>query len=85
VVRVPDGVDERWVRDELREQFRIEIAPGVGEWAGRVWRIGLMSHSAQPGFIAALLGLLEALLAEQGHAIPAPGCAVRAAVRVLER
>jgi len=85
IARVPGGVDEHWVRDELREQFRIEIAPGSGPRSEPVWRIGIMSHSAQPGFIAALLGLLEALLAEQGHVIPAPGTAVRAAVRVLER
>ncbi|HWK29546.1 MAG TPA: aminotransferase class V-fold PLP-dependent enzyme [Solirubrobacter sp.] len=85
VVRVPDGVDERRVRDELREQFRIEIAAGRGPRSEPTWRIGLMSHSAQPLFIAALLGLLEALLAEQGHAVPDPGAAVRAAVRTLER
>ncbi len=61
-VRVPDGVNEAQVRGRLREEFKIEIAGGLGELKGKVWRIGLMGHSAQEQNVAALLGALERIL-----------------------
>ena len=61
-VRVPDGVNEAQVRGRLREEFNIEIAGGLGELKGKVWRVGLMGHSAQEQNVAALLGALEAIL-----------------------
>jgi alanine-glyoxylate transaminase / serine-glyoxylate transaminase / serine-pyruvate transaminase len=84
VVRVPAGIDEGALRTELRQQFRIEIAGGAGPWAGQVWRIGLMSHSAQPGFIVQLLTLLETLLVSEGYAPRSPGAAARIAAATLE-
>jgi alanine-glyoxylate transaminase / serine-glyoxylate transaminase / serine-pyruvate transaminase len=85
VARVPAGVDAEAVRSELREQYRMEIAPGLGAWRNQVWRIGIMSHSAQPGFIIALLGALEAILEQAGHRCPSPGAAVRIAGATLDR
>ncbi len=41
-VKVPDGVDEAAVRRRLLDEFSIEIGAGLGELAGRIWRIGLM-------------------------------------------
>lgn len=41
-VVVPDGVSEADVRKRLLEEFDIEIGAGLGELAGRIWRIGLM-------------------------------------------
>ena len=61
-VRVPDGVNEAQVRGRLREEFNIEIAGGLGELKGKVWRVGLMGHSAREENVAALLGALEAIL-----------------------
>ena len=61
-VRVPDGVNEAQVRARLREEFHIEIAGGLGVLKGKVWRIGLMGHSAREQNVAALLGGLEAIL-----------------------
>ena len=56
----------------------------MGRWRDKVWRIGIMSHSAQPSFLIQFIAVLEALLAEEGYAIPRPGGAVRAAVAKLE-
>ena len=57
-VNLPDGVDDAQMRSALLEQYNIEIGGGLGEFKGKVWRIGIMGHSAKPENV---LGLLEAL------------------------
>jgi alanine-glyoxylate transaminase/serine-glyoxylate transaminase/serine-pyruvate transaminase len=47
-VKVPDGVDEATVRTRLRKEHNIEIGAGLGPLAGKIWRVGLMGHSARP-------------------------------------
>jgi alanine-glyoxylate transaminase / serine-glyoxylate transaminase / serine-pyruvate transaminase len=59
---LPDGVDDAKVRNELRVRFAIEVGGGLGELAGKGWRIGLMGHSAREQSVVALLGALRALL-----------------------
>ena len=61
-VWLPDGVDDAKVRTELRTRFGIEVGSGLGEFAGKGWRIGLMGHSARERSVVSLLGALEALL-----------------------
>ena len=61
-VWLPDGVDDAKVRAELRTRFDIEVGGGLGELAGKGWRIGLMGHSAREGSVVALLGALRSLL-----------------------
>lgn len=61
-VRVPDGVDEARCRRELLEWYGIEIGPGAGQLAGKVWRIGCMGHVARRRNVFALLGALEEVL-----------------------
>lgn len=41
-VVVPEGVSEAGVRKRLLDEFSIEIGAGLGELAGKIWRIGLM-------------------------------------------
>lgn len=84
VVEVPDGVDPERIRTELRRQYRIDIAGGVGRWAGEVWRVGILSHSAQPSYIAQFISLLEVLLAAEGYRVPEPGAAVQTAISALD-
>lgn len=61
-LRVPEGVDEALVRRRLLEEFNIEIAGGLGELKGRVWRIGLMGHSAREDLVVLLLAALKKIL-----------------------
>jgi alanine-glyoxylate transaminase/serine-glyoxylate transaminase/serine-pyruvate transaminase len=61
-VWLPDGVDDAKVRGELRTRFDIEVGGGLGDLAGKGWRIGLMGHSAREQSVVALLGALRALL-----------------------
>lgn len=46
-VSVPPGVDEALVRKRLLDEHGLEIGAGLGELAGRIWRVGLMGHSAR--------------------------------------
>src|SRR3954453_14367341 len=46
-VWVPEGADDAAVRRTLLARYGIEIGGGVGEFVGRVWRIGCMGHTAR--------------------------------------
>jgi len=65
-VRVPDGVDDGAVIDHLLEEYDLEIASGLGDLEGDVWRIGCMGYSARPKNVEYVLAALEDALAEQG-------------------
>jgi alanine-glyoxylate transaminase/serine-glyoxylate transaminase/serine-pyruvate transaminase len=58
-VRVPDGVDAKRVVQTLLRDYNIEIAGGLGQLAGRVWRIGLMGYNSRPENVARLLDALD--------------------------
>jgi alanine-glyoxylate transaminase/serine-glyoxylate transaminase/serine-pyruvate transaminase len=61
-VRVPEGVDEAAVRSRLRSEFKIEIGAGLGPLAGKIWRIGLMGHTAREENVDRLLRALGTIL-----------------------
>ncbi|MFB6080220.1 MAG: alanine--glyoxylate aminotransferase family protein [Haloferacaceae archaeon] len=74
-VRVPDGVDDAAVIDRLRDEYDIEIAAGLGDLDGDVWRIGCMGHSARRKNVAYLLSALADALRAEGfrpEATPTP-------------
>jgi alanine-glyoxylate transaminase / serine-glyoxylate transaminase / serine-pyruvate transaminase len=61
-VKVPDGVDEAVVRKRLLGDFDIEIGAGLGELAGKIWRIGLMGAGSNPQSVDRVVGALAACL-----------------------
>ena len=61
-VTIPDGVDEAEVRKRLRLEHKIEIGGGLGPLAGKIWRIGLMGHTARIENVERLLKALEKIL-----------------------
>lgn len=61
-VRIPDGVDDADVRTRLLKQYKIEIGAGLGPLAGKIWRIGLMGHTARPENVEKLIQALKAVL-----------------------
>ncbi len=77
-VTVPEGVDEAAVRQQLLAESDLEIGAGLGALAGKVWRIGLMGHSARADNITLCLDALETALIGQGLEIE-PGTARNAA------
>jgi alanine-glyoxylate transaminase/serine-glyoxylate transaminase/serine-pyruvate transaminase len=62
-VWVPEGVDEAKARATLLDRHGIEVGGGLGEFDGRVWRIGCMGHTARPRNVTLLVGALAELMA----------------------
>ena len=58
-VRVPEGVDAKAVQEELLQKYNIEIAGGLGELAGKVWRVGLMGFNSRRENVTLLLNALR--------------------------
>lgn len=83
-VHIPSGIDDAQVRSGLLNRFGIEIGAGLGEFKGKVWRIGLMGHAARMNNVLLLLSALEQLLAEQGYRF-ARGAGIAAANDVYQR
>jgi alanine-glyoxylate transaminase / serine-glyoxylate transaminase / serine-pyruvate transaminase len=61
-VRVPDGVDSKAVARTLLLEHNIEIAGGLGQLAGKVWRVGLMGYNSRPNNVDRLLSALARVL-----------------------
>lgn len=61
-VVVPDGIDEAGIRRTLLDRYGIEIGGGLGDYVGKVWRIGCMGHTARPRNVTLLLGALSDVL-----------------------
>ncbi len=66
-VKVPAGIDDAVVRRDLLNRFNIEIGAGLGDFKGKVWRIGLMGYGSRPANVLLFLSALELILAEQGY------------------
>ena len=82
-LRIPDGVDDATVRKRLIQDYNIEIGGGLGIFAGKAWRIGLMGDAANEQYVLLVLNAIEKLLGELGHSVE-PGTAVRAAAAVYQ-
>jgi alanine-glyoxylate transaminase/serine-glyoxylate transaminase/serine-pyruvate transaminase len=61
-VKVPEGGDDAAIRRRLLEEYGIEIGSGLGAFKGKVWRIGLMGHSASRRNVTLLLAALKNIL-----------------------
>ncbi|MCS4309068.1 alanine-glyoxylate transaminase/serine-glyoxylate transaminase/serine-pyruvate transaminase [Rheinheimera pacifica] len=61
-VYIPQGVDDAAVRKQLLVQYNLEIGAGLGELAGKAWRIGLMGYAARRENIALCIKALEDVL-----------------------
>jgi alanine-glyoxylate transaminase/serine-glyoxylate transaminase/serine-pyruvate transaminase len=59
---LPPGMDEAAVRIELLSRYGIEVGGGLGAFAGKVWRIGCMGHTARPRNVTLLLAALGEIL-----------------------
>jgi len=77
-VTIPEGIDDAAVRGTLLNQYNLEIGAGLGDLAGKVWRIGQMGHASNETNILTCLGALDAVLTEMGAPINS-GKAVAAA------
>jgi alanine-glyoxylate transaminase/serine-glyoxylate transaminase/serine-pyruvate transaminase len=58
-VRIPEGVDGKAFSQHLLNSFGIEVGGGLGDLAGKVWRVGLMGYNSTPENVDRLLNLFE--------------------------
>jgi len=63
-VKIPGCLDDAVVRRRLLEEYNIEIGAGLGDFAGKVWRIGLMGNSCTLNHINILLSALRTIMRE---------------------
>ncbi len=61
-VKIPAGVDDAAVRRRLLDEYNIEIGAGLGDFAGKVWRIGLMGCSSTENHVNMLLSALRKII-----------------------
>jgi alanine-glyoxylate transaminase / serine-glyoxylate transaminase / serine-pyruvate transaminase len=78
-VMIPAGIDDAKLRDQLLDEFNIEIAGGIGALKGQIWRLGTMGYCSQKPFILQLLAALDKCLLDQSHR-HAPGSGVAGAI-----
>ena len=62
---LPEGMAEGPLRQKLLAEHHIEVAGGLGELAGKAWRIGLMGHSCRKDSVEILGGVLAKMLTER--------------------
>ena len=79
-ILVAPGVDPEKIRQVAREQFQVMIAGGLGQFAGRVFRIGHLG-SLNTTMILGALGGVEAAMESLGVATGGQG--VRRAIQYL--
>lgn len=61
-VRIPEGVDGKIIARQLLNEYNIEIGGGLGELAGKVWRVGLMGFNSRPENVNRFLEALRQVL-----------------------
>lgn len=61
-VRVPHGVDAKAIARTLLLDHNIEVGGGLGELAGKVWRVGLMGYNSRPENVERLVDALKQVL-----------------------
>jgi alanine-glyoxylate transaminase/serine-glyoxylate transaminase/serine-pyruvate transaminase len=83
-VKVPAGADDRRVRQQLLDEFNIEIAGGFGPVKGKLWRVGLMGYSSQKSNVLLFLAALEKVLLDQNVRVLS-GAGVGAAVQSFQQ
>ena len=60
-VALPDGLDDASTRRRLLDEFNIEVGGGLGKFAGKLWRIGLMGESCTQENVDRLLDALRTI------------------------
>lgn len=61
-VRIPEGVDGKAIARQLLNEYNIEVGNGLGELAGKVWRVGLMGFNSRKENVDQLLEALRQVL-----------------------
>ncbi|MFQ3220412.1 MAG: alanine-glyoxylate transaminase/serine-glyoxylate transaminase/serine-pyruvate transaminase [Paraglaciecola sp.] len=61
-VKIPQGIDDAAVRQQLLTEYNLEIGAGLGVLAGKVWRIGLMGYGCNQKNVDYCISSLKSVL-----------------------
>jgi alanine-glyoxylate transaminase / serine-glyoxylate transaminase / serine-pyruvate transaminase len=61
-VCIPEGVDGKLFARKLLDEYNLEIGGGLGELAGKVWRVGLMGYNSRPEVVDSFVDVLKKVL-----------------------
>lgn len=61
-VKIPTEMADAKVRSTLLQEYKIEIGGGLGPLKGKIWRIGLMGHTARPENVDRFLMALKEIM-----------------------
>ncbi|PAX52676.1 alanine--glyoxylate aminotransferase family protein [Brunnivagina elsteri] len=61
-VCIPPGIDGKAIARRLLDEYNVEIGGGLGELAGKVWRVGLMGYNSRPESVDNLVEVLRQVL-----------------------
>ena len=61
-VWIPETADDAAIRKDLLTRHNLEIGAGLGDFTGKVWRIGLMGYSARDENVDLCLSALKEAL-----------------------
>ncbi len=68
-ISVQVGVAEAHVCRLVLQPFHSEIGAGLGAFAGKVWRIGLMGYASRAENVLICVSALEAILSQHNASI----------------
>ncbi len=71
-IGIPDGLDDAAFRSYLLQEHDLEIGAGLGEFAGKAWRIGLMGHGCNQEAVERCVGAIAAGMQHFGQQVDAP-------------
>lgn len=58
-IKVPTDVNWKNVTDYAMKTYRVEISGGLGDLAGKIWRVGIMGYNATPDNVKLVLRALK--------------------------
>jgi alanine-glyoxylate transaminase/serine-glyoxylate transaminase/serine-pyruvate transaminase len=61
-VWIPEGLDDQTCRKRLLDEFNIEVGGGLGDFKGKIWRIGLMGYGCKKENVDLLINALRSLM-----------------------
>ncbi len=64
-VKIPAGIEDAPTRKKLLEGYDIEIGAGLGELAGKLWRIGLMGYSSSENNVNLLISAIGKIMGRE--------------------
>jgi pyridoxamine---pyruvate transaminase len=81
-IKMPQGIEDKKLRNHLREKYGMMISGGHGSLSGQLFRISHMGYTAKPQYVILALALVEKTLDDLGFPVKL-GSGVAAALKAM--